>query len=145
MSTKDADRRNVEALLSFFACWDSTLTEMCDSYRRMFTADTKWMNPGFPVFTGAGEAVQFLQDEAERIGLETIPVEVRHIVAADGVVMSERVDHLRRADGSSIISIPVSGVFEMTTDGRIAVWREYADTSAVLALGPADPAAADRA
>ena len=57
-------------------------------------------------------------------GVDKVEFEVRHAVAGDGVVMTERIDHFHTSD--KVISLPVMGVFEVT-DGKIAAWRDYFD------------------
>ena len=58
--------------------------------------------------------------------------DVRHVAVNGDVAFAERVDHLKRADGSLIFSLPVTGVFEFDRDGRIAVWREYFDSAPIM-------------
>jgi hypothetical protein len=65
-----------------------------------------------------------------------------------GIVWTERVDHLRRADGRLIVSAPVAGIVEWR-DGRIVAWREYFDSATFvgralprLVTGAAERAAA---
>jgi len=57
-------------------------------------------------------------------------LEVRHQVAADAVVMNERLDHITL--NGVRVSLPISGVFEMEA-GRIKAWREYFDLGPVRA------------
>jgi limonene-1,2-epoxide hydrolase len=68
------------------------------------------------------------------LGLDTIGVEVTRLEYAHGVVWSERVDTLRRADRSAIAVVPVVGVMRLTDDGRISHWREYFDTKPLFEL-----------
>jgi limonene-1,2-epoxide hydrolase len=56
-----------------------------------------------------------------------VDVEVVHMVAEGPIVMTERVDHLTRADGTTA-SLPMMGVIEVH-DGFIAAWRDYFDLS----------------
>ena len=55
---------------------------------------------------------------------ERIEFKVRHIVATDNTVLTERVDvfHLPNAT----IELPVMGTFEVA-DGKITAWRDYFD------------------
>ena len=51
---------------------------------------------------------------------------VIHREAATGnVVMNERTDRFRVGD--RWVELPVAGVFELTDDGRISLWRDYFD------------------
>ncbi len=56
-----------------------------------------------------------------------VGVEIVHLVADGPIVMTERIDHFNRADGTTI-SLPVVGVCEVH-DGRISAWRDYFDLS----------------
>jgi limonene-1,2-epoxide hydrolase len=70
------------------------------------------------------------------MGLTTIDVEVVSIAAAGDKVHTERIDTLRRSDGSVIVAAPLAGVLTFE-GGRLVHWREYFDsaTFAGLALG----------
>ena len=85
-----------------------------------------------PATHGIEEAVGLLRDTRERIGLCSFGADVRHVAVNGDVAFAERVDHLKRADGSLIFSLPVTGVFEFDRDGRIAVWREYFDSAPIM-------------
>jgi limonene-1,2-epoxide hydrolase len=60
------------------------------------------------------------------MGLHTIQVDVVRIAVAGDIVFAERVDRLRRRDGTEIAAAAVTGVFEFSGD-TIAYWREYFD------------------
>jgi len=64
-----------------------------------------------------------------------VDVDILHMVAQGPIVMTERVDHFTRDDGTTI-SLPMMGVIEVH-NGLIAGWRDYFDlsrfTSQVLA------------
>lgn len=78
-------------------------------------------------------ALEFLRRFRRETGFERYEVEVRQLVAAGSVVMVERVDNLRRSDGSLIAPIPAVGVFEFNAAGKISAWREYFDPASVPA------------
>ena len=55
-------------------------------------------------------------------------------MAVDGpIVFTERLDRHRLADGW--VELPVNGVWEVH-DGKITVWREYFDPTAILKAWP---------
>jgi limonene-1,2-epoxide hydrolase len=63
-------------------------------------------------------------------------VEMRHIAARDGVVLTERVDIL--TGPLLFLDLPVCGTLEVR-DGRITLWRDYFDLAGVgakLLLSP---------
>jgi limonene-1,2-epoxide hydrolase len=63
-----------------------------------------------------------------------IDVDIIHMLAEGPIVMTERVDYLTRADGTTA-SLPMMGIIEFY-DGLIDAWRDYFDlgqfTSQVL-------------
>jgi limonene-1,2-epoxide hydrolase len=56
-----------------------------------------------------------------------VDVDIIHLVAEGPIVMTERVDHFTKDDGTTI-SLPVMGVIEVR-HGLIAAWRDYFDLS----------------
>ena len=55
--------------------------------------------------------------------------EILNLLAADDIVMVERVD--RTVVAGKTVELPCFGVFEMK-DGKIAVWRDYFDMSTYI-------------
>ena len=56
-----------------------------------------------------------------------VDVEMIRMIAEGPIVMTERIDHLTRADGTTA-SLPMMGVVEVH-DGLVTVWRDYFDLS----------------
>jgi limonene-1,2-epoxide hydrolase len=52
-----------------------------------------------------------------------------HISRDGRLVWCERTDHLERADGTVIASIPIMAIMELDADNRIERLREYPGTS----------------
>lgn len=50
---------------------------------------------------------------------------VLRTVTAAGVVVNERIDRFQIGEGW--LELPVAGVFEVTPDGLISLWRDYFD------------------
>lgn len=55
---------------------------------------------------------------------------VHRQVAAGNLVMNERTDRFRV--GEVWMELPVAGVFELTDDGRISLWRDYFDMPTMM-------------
>lgn len=72
---------------------------------------------------GLNEAIEFL-DRGRKLGIETIDVDILSMGCTESVVFSERLDYLKRPDGTLLASVPVTGVMRFE-GGKIAVWREY--------------------
>lgn len=72
------------------------------------------------------------RDEAKTLidnfmdGLDHITIDMLAIAEAGNKVFTERVDYLRRADGSLLAAIRVMGIFELEGQ-RITGWRDYFD------------------
>src|SRR3954452_2005950 len=58
-------------------------------------------------------------------GVDELRFETHRQVTAGNVVMNERTDRFRI--GEAWVELPVAGVFEVGSDGRIALWRDYFD------------------
>jgi limonene-1,2-epoxide hydrolase len=128
----DADSK-VSRVLAFFEQWGTDFDSMCKSYYDLFTPDCSWANQGFPTTHGPDEAIEkVVQPCNAGLGMDTIRVDILNIGEANGVVYSERIDHIVRADCSVSISIPVTGVMEFAADGRVRDWREYFDSKPIF-------------
>jgi limonene-1,2-epoxide hydrolase len=119
---------DIERTLEFFARWGVSHDEMVQSFRDSMAPGCVWDQRPMARTTGPDEAVGFLRLSRRSLGLETADIDVPSIAAADGAVHSERIDHLRRADGSLIGSVAVAGILRWE-NGRIVAWREYFDVA----------------
>ena len=127
-STVGSGEDMVERVRAFFTRWERSYEELRQSHLDLFADDCVWSNAGFPTTHGPHEAVTVMVEGGRRdLNLDTIKVDIRHIAASGDVVWSERVDHLRRPDGSVIASVPLVGVMEFGSDGLIHRWTEYFD------------------
>ncbi|MFN8036311.1 MAG: limonene-1,2-epoxide hydrolase family protein [Acidimicrobiia bacterium] len=66
-------------------------------------------------------------------GLGQVEFQVRHVVAAGDVVLTERVDVFELPNGR--VELPVMGTFELR-DGKITAWRDYFDLNQFMAQLP---------
>jgi limonene-1,2-epoxide hydrolase len=115
--------------LEFFERWGVSFDAMTAAFTETFAEDCVWEQRPLAVTTGPEEAIAFLRKAQRGMSLATIGVDVVNMSSdGTGIVHTERVDHLRREDGSVIVSAPVAGVLEWR-DGRIAAWREYFDSA----------------
>jgi len=93
-----------------------------DEFVRYFAEDATWWNSPWQLIQGREAIRDTLQRGAQR--MKALPWEIRHILADDDVVMTERVDHFMV--GNRRVSVPCMGIFELH-DGKIAAWRDYWD------------------
>jgi limonene-1,2-epoxide hydrolase len=100
---------------------------------RWLTPNTRWVNEGVSVTTGADEAIAMIDRLETSMGISTVHIDMLAI-AADGFhVLTERLDRFARADGSEIGRVMIMGVFEIEGD-KIVEWRDYFDVTAVQKL-----------
>jgi len=123
-------------MLDFFEKWGVDFDSLCAAFHEYFTIDCIWENAGCPTVHGPDDAIETILRSCREsaLAMETMVVRIRHIGEAEGVVFSERIDDLVRADGTVVLSVAVTGMTEFAEDGRIRHWREYADPTAFLAL-----------
>lgn len=99
-----------------------------------FAPDGVWENTGLPTANGLEEAKGFMQSFTDGHGLDALTVEFRGLAVSGDMVLTERIDHLDKADGERIASLPVSGTLEVK-DGKIVAWRDYFDPRPFLGEG----------
>jgi limonene-1,2-epoxide hydrolase len=112
--------------VEFFAQWGTSFEGMCEAFRASFAEDCLWEQRPLAVTTGPDEALRFLRIARTALGLATVDVELLRVAGDGQVVHTERIDYLRRADGTLIAAAPVAGVLEFDGE-RIVRWREYFD------------------
>jgi limonene-1,2-epoxide hydrolase len=136
-----ADQPHVESVLKFFDEWNTDFPTMCASFSNYFAEDAIWWNtPVFPQVQGVDEAFEKIlrPSNESSLAMDRIHVETLNITQAGNLVYNERVDHITRADGSVVLSIPICGVIEFNSDGLIQHFRDYCDTTALVAAMTGD-------
>ena len=103
---------------------------------RYMAPDFIWEQPPLPTTKSIDEALALLRNLGDAIGFATVDIDVRSLVAEGNMVMAERMDHIRRGDGSLIASVAVTGVIEFNDEGKIIAWREYFDPTELMKLMP---------
>lgn len=63
-------------------------------------------------------------------GLDEVEFVILRQTATGGTVMNERVDRFRV--GEKWMDLPVAGVFEVSDEGRISLWRDYFDLGTMM-------------
>jgi limonene-1,2-epoxide hydrolase len=131
---------NVDRITAFFAAWDHGFDATIAAFEEHFADDARWEQSALPTTTSKSEAIGLMHGFRAQLGLEAIGVDLLHVAENDGVILTERVDHLKNAAGEVIVSFPVMGILELNADGRIQAWREFFDPRAALELLAAAPA-----
>lgn len=89
----------------------------------MLTDDVSYENVPMGPITGRDDVRSTLHGF---LGLASeVDWPVRRELVAGNVVMNERLDRFKIGDGW--LEMPVAGVFEVTDDGQIRLWRDYFD------------------
>ena len=127
---------NQQLVTDFFAAMGPTLEEFKDNYRDRLTEDALWESVGHPPRRGRAACIEYLDELNVRTGMEWCTVDVLHLSSTAETVLTERVDTMRRADGTPITSFRIMGAIEIR-DGKIARYTDYFDTAA--AIGPPPP------
>jgi limonene-1,2-epoxide hydrolase len=125
---------NAEIVRSFMASWRKGNDEMIESFRATLAPDVVWENSGMPAIRSCDEAIGLLADQEHGLGVAAVDVEMVHIAEIGNVVLTERVDTLRRADGTAITAVSLVGILELNEAGQITAWREYFDPSTLSQL-----------
>lgn len=123
---------NEAIAIEFFERWSESYDEMIAAFDETFADECRWDQRPMALTTTKGQALKFMARSRKMLGLETIDVEILKIAESGDAVLCERVDHLRRRDGSLIASAPVAGMLEFDDDGKIVAWKEYFDTVSIL-------------
>lgn len=85
-----------------------------------------WANTGLPTAENRDAMLATMQSFIDGFQLDRMVVEFVAIAANGNTVLTERIDHLEKADGSKITALPVSGTLEVR-DGKIVRWSDYFD------------------
>jgi limonene-1,2-epoxide hydrolase len=123
-----------KSLKDFLGEWGKDFDTIIAAFRKYLAVDAAWEQHPFATTRSVDEAIALLHLFREKAGLVSFPADIRQIAVNGDVAFVERVDHLRRSDGSLILSIPITGAFEFNRRGQIAAWREYMDPGPALQL-----------
>jgi limonene-1,2-epoxide hydrolase len=116
---------------------ESVVREFCEAFSRQdieellayFTADAVYENVPIGASTGGDEIRATLQQFI--VPGSTAKFDILALAASGGSVLTERVDHLTIAGKQ--IQLRVMGTFEVTSDGKLAAWRDYFDMAQLTA------------
>ena len=98
-----------------------------DGACELVTDDVEYDNVPMGKNHGPDELKAFLEPMV--VDLDEVEWTVHRQAATGRVVINERTDTFR-AQGAEM-AIPVCGVFELTADGKISLWRDYFDMAVV--------------
>lgn len=119
------DTNASEIVCAFLGEWPNGAAALRQSFRDYLADDVDYENVGLTHSRGQSEALALIDNFMP--GLDRIDVDMLAIAQDGDKVLTERIDHLRTADGTLLASLRVMGIFEIR-GGRIARWRDYFDT-----------------
>lgn len=110
---------------------ENIVSEFCKAWARLnieqimdfFTDDAVYHN--IPLKPASGKAAIRKTIEGLLKGTTWLEFKILHTASAGTLVFNERVDSFEA--GGKRMSLPVTGVFETTSDGKIKAWRDYFD------------------
>jgi limonene-1,2-epoxide hydrolase len=110
---------------------ETIVSEFCKAWARLnieqimdfFTDDAVYHN--IPLKPASGKAAIRKTIEGLLKGTTWLEFKILHTASSGTLVFNERVDSFEA--GGKRMSLPVTGVFETTPDGKIKAWRDYFD------------------
>lgn len=118
-----------EALVvDFFDGMGPDLDAFRETYRRLLAEDVVWETVGRPPRIGRPACLEYLETLRDRTGMEYCDVELLTMVSSGDTVITERVDTMKRADGTTVIAFRIVGVTVLDA-GRIVRYTDYCDLS----------------
>jgi limonene-1,2-epoxide hydrolase len=120
-----------KTLRGFISRWAVSFEGLLQAFGEFLADNVVWEKPSVSATYSAREAIDLLTSFKQNFDVATYESTIRQIIVRGDTAVVERVDHVRRSDGSLIVSLPAMGVFEFNADGRIAVWRDYFDSATV--------------
>ncbi len=118
--------QNAEQIVQAFLGEMGTRKGLISSIENHCADRCSWSNTGLPTADNKAAMIATMQSFIDGFQLDRMVVEFVAIAANGNTVLTERIDHLERADGSKILSLPVSGTLEIA-DGKVVRWSDYFD------------------
>ena len=106
-------------MAAFIAAWETGDTAAVGVF---FAEDAEYHNGPIEPVMGR-EAIETTLASFMAMG-GRVDVDIVHALADESIVMTERIDHFIRPEGT--VSLPVMGIFEVR-EGSIMAWRDYFD------------------
>jgi limonene-1,2-epoxide hydrolase len=113
---------NIETVISFIAAWNARDLE---AILAAFSDEAVYHNIPMAPLEGRDAIRASLTGGVVDTATSIDWIISRIAVCDDGAVMTERVDAF--VVGGKAVSLPIMGIFEFTSDGKIAAWRDYFD------------------
>lgn len=86
----------------------------------------RWENTGLPTAPDRKGMLAMMQGFIDGYQLDHMRVDFVVVAVNGDTVLTERIDHLNRADGSTVASLALAGALQVK-DGKIVRWTDYFD------------------
>lgn len=113
-----------QIVTAFLDAWAGSKASLQQAFEDYLADDVDYENVDLTHTRTREDAKQLIDNFME--GLDHITIDMPAIAEIGNKVLTERVDYLRRADGSLLVAIRVMGIFELEGE-RIVRWRDYFD------------------
>ncbi len=118
--------QNPEAVVRGFFAEMSTPGGLISSVQNWCADACRWENSGMRTAEDKTQMLVMMQRLVDRYQLDRLGVDLPSIAVNGDKVLTERVDHLIRTDGSTVFSVPLTGVLEVRA-GKVERWSDYFD------------------
>lgn len=88
--------------------------------------ECRWENTGLPTAGDKKAMAAMMQGFIDGYQLDHMRVELVTLAVSGDTVMTERIDHLNRVDGTTIASIALAGALQVK-GGKVVRWTDYFD------------------
>jgi limonene-1,2-epoxide hydrolase len=78
----------------FFASWERDFEHFCASFPELMSEDCLLVQSGIPDVRGPQQATSLLRAGREHHGIDTIRVELLHLIAMEQLIVTERIGKL---------------------------------------------------
>lgn len=125
---------NAEAVVRGFFEEMSRKGGLISAVQNWCADDCRWENTGLPTAENKAAMLALMQGFIDGYQLDHIAIDLPAIAINGDTVITERVDHLNRADGSTILSLALAGVL-VVRNGKVVRWSDYFDPRPFLPPG----------
>ena len=88
--------------------------------------ECRWENSGLPTAENKKAMLAMMQGFIDGYQLDHIVIDLPSFAVSGDTVLTERVDHLNKADGQTVVSAALAGVL-VVKNGKVVRWSDYFD------------------
>lgn len=123
--------QNPEAVVRGFFAEMSRKGSLVAAVQNWCAEECRWENTGLPTAENRAAMVAMMQGFIDGYQIDHIVIDLPSFAVSGDTVVTERVDHLTRADGSTVLSLALAGVL-VVKNGKIVRWSDYFDPRPLL-------------